>query len=158
MWSRLNKVFKNVLACLWRILTAIALVLFIGVGCFLYIAYRYGSALPDYHHLSHYKPPLVTRLYANDGRPFAEYALEKRIYVPLRSIPKQVINAFLSAEDKNFYHHAGIDIPSILFAFVTNIGRLAESKRPVGASTITQQVAKNFLLADIARAVSYERK
>ncbi len=89
---------------------------------------------------------------------FGEYAWEKRIYVPFAAIPKRVIHAFLSAEDKNFYHHSGIDIPSIIGAALTNVSRVASSKRPIGASTITQQVAKNFLLSEIAHSVSYERK
>jgi penicillin-binding protein 1A len=128
---------------------------FLGV---LALFYHYGAGLPDYQHLAHYKPPIITRFYANDGRVFAEFAWEKRIYVPIKAIPKRVIQSFLAAEDKNFYQHSGIDIPSIISAAFTNIGRLADSKRPIGASTITQQVAKNFLLADIAHAVSYERK
>jgi len=140
------------------ILAIIVMTLLIALGGMLALFYHYGSGLPDYQHLADYKPPVVTRLYANDGHMFAEYAWEKRIYVPVQSIPKRVIQAFLAAEDKNFYQHSGIDIPSIISAALTNIGRVAESKRPVGASTITQQVAKNFLLADIAHAVSYERK
>lgn len=120
--------------------------------------YYYGAGLPDYKTLAVYEPPVVTRLYSNDGRVFAEYAYEKRIYVPNEAIPLHVKNAFLAAEDKNFYHHFGLDIPSILSAILTNLTRLGSSKRPVGASTITQQVAKNFLLADISHMVSLERK
>jgi penicillin-binding protein 1A len=130
---------------------------FIGGGA-ITIFYYFGIGLPNYQHLTHYKPDVVTRLYAQDGRMFAEYAYEKRLFVPLEAIPKLVIKAFLSAEDKNFYHHSGIDIPSILSAAVHNITHAAFSKRPYGASTITQQVAKNFLLTEIANQVSYERK
>lgn len=129
----------------------------IGGGA-LAIFYYFGTGLPNYQHLAHYKPDVVTRLYAQDGHMFAEYAYEKRIFVPLEAIPRPIIKAFLSAEDKNFYHHCGIDIPSILSATVHNITHAAFSKRPYGASTITQQVAKNFLLIDIANQVSYERK
>ena len=140
-------------------LLLIFILAFLSAGAgLLYVFYRYGADLPNYQHLAHYKPPVVTRLYANDGRMFAEYAWEKRIYVPIQDIPKKVIQAFLAAEDKNFYEHGGIDVPSIFSAFFANIGRAAASKRPLGASTITQQVAKNFLLTDIAHAVSYERK
>lgn len=122
------------------------------------IFYYFGIGLPNYQHLAHYKPDVVTRLYAQDGRMFAEYAYEKRIFVPFEAIPKLIIKAFLSAEDKNFYHHSGVDIPSILSAAAHNITHAAFSKRPYGASTITQQVAKNFLLTEIANQVSYERK
>lgn len=141
----------------WALLILFLVLLGAAVGV-LSLFYHYGAGLPDYQHLAHYKPPVVSRLYANDGRMFAEYAWEKRIYVPIQQIPKTVIQAFLAAEDKNFYEHSGIDIPSIFSAALTNIGRVSASKRPIGASTITQQVAKNFLLADIAHSVSYERK
>lgn len=127
-------------------------------GGALAVFYYFGIGLPNYQQLAHYKPDVVTRLYAQDGRMFAEYAYEKRIFVPLEATPKLIIKAFLSAEDKNFYHHSGIDIPSIFSAIAHNITHVAFSKRPYGASTITQQVAKNFLLADIANQVSYERK
>ncbi len=122
------------------------------------IFYYYGAGLPDYKTLESYEPPIVSRLYSSDGKVFAEYAHEKRIYVPLDVVPQHVRNAFLSAEDKNFYYHFGIDIPSIFAAALTNVKRLGSSKRPVGASTITQQVAKNFLLTDISHMVSLERK
>jgi len=130
----------------------------IGATIGITIFYYYGVGLPDYKQLSDYQPPVVTRMYAGDGRLFGEYAWEKRIYVPLESIPKHVRDAFLSAEDKNFYDHMGIDIPSIIGAVVTNLANVGGSKRPIGASTITQQVAKNFLLAEISHLVSLERK
>jgi len=122
------------------------------------IFYYYGAGLPDYKTLASYEPPVVSRLYSSDGKVFAEYAHEKRIYVPLDVVPSHVRNAFLSAEDKNFYYHFGIDIPSIIAAAVTNVKRIGTSRRPVGASTITQQVAKNFLLTKISHMVSLERK
>ncbi len=140
------------------------LVSYFFVSIFLLIAgiigtfYYFGQGLPNYSHLAHYEPDVVTRLYSQDGHMFAEYAYEKRIFVPIKAIPKTIIKAFLSAEDKNFYHHSGIDIPSILAAALHNITHAAFSKRPYGASTITQQVAKNFLLTEIANKVSYERK
>lgn len=136
------------------ILTTLIVGLFIGVGIF----YYFGSGLPDYKTLADYEPPVVSRLYANDGQLFAEYAHEKRIYIPYQAIPSKLKEAFLSAEDKNFYTHFGIDIPSILSAVIVNIQRLGSSRRPHGASTITQQVAKNFLLSDVSAKVSYERK
>ncbi|MGI4850750.1 MAG: penicillin-binding protein 1A [Janthinobacterium lividum] len=147
---------------MFRYLSSLAIVLFITLGlglaslCFVF--YYFGAGLPDYQQLSNYKPPVVTRLYAGDGHMFGEYAWERRVYVPIQAIPKKVIQAFLAAEDKNFYEHSGVDIPSIISAVISNVGRVADSKRPVGASTITQQVAKNFLLADIAQNVSYVRK
>jgi penicillin-binding protein 1A len=122
------------------------------------IFYYYGAGLPDFKQLASYEPPVVTRLYSNDGKLFAEYAYEKRIYVPISEIPDHVKQAFLSAEDKNFYYHFGIDIPSIVNAAMKNLSQLGSAKRPIGASTITQQVAKNFLLSDISHAVSIERK
>ena len=117
--------------------------------------YHYGRDLPDYKQLANYDPPTVTRVHAGDGRLLVEYATEKRVYVPVRAIPRRVVNAFLAAEDKNFYHHWGIDPMSVLRAVVTNLANLGTSRRPVGASTITQQVAKNFLLSN---ELSIERK
>ena len=130
----------------------LALVVIVG------IFFHYGKGLPNYQQLANYQPSVLTRFYANDGRVFGEYAREKRLYVPLNAIPDQVKDAFLSAEDKSFYEHMGIDIQSIIGAAFANISRMQASKRPVGASTITQQVAKNFLLADISSLVSLERK
>ena len=122
------------------------------------VFYYFGKGLPNYQQLANYEPPVLTRFYANDGRLFGEYAWEKRLYVPISEIPLRVRQAFLSAEDKNFYSHMGIDIPSVIGAAVKNISRLRDSKRPIGASTITQQVAKNFLLSEISNLVSLERK
>jgi penicillin-binding protein 1A len=97
----------------------------------------------------------VTRVHAGDGRLLAEYATQKRVFVPIQAIPKRVVNAFLAAEDKNFYSHPGVDFMAVLRAVVTNVIHKAQGRRPVGASTITQQVAKNFLLTN---ELSYERK
>ncbi|RMD62202.1 MAG: penicillin-binding protein, partial [Alphaproteobacteria bacterium] len=126
-----------------------------AAGGVLYLFYHYGRDLPDYRQLADYDPPTVTRVHAGDGRLLAEYATEKRVYVPIRAIPRRVVNAFLAAEDKNFYDHPGIDFMSVLRAAVTNLINLGSNRRPVGASTITQQVAKNFLLTN---EVSIERK
>ncbi|HEX6440670.1 MAG TPA: penicillin-binding protein 1A [Stellaceae bacterium] len=106
----------------------------------------FGRDLPNFQQLEHYEPPITTRLQAGDGRLLAEYASERRVFVPIASIPKRVINAFLSAEDKNFYSHHGVDPISMLRAALTDVGRWHSKRRPVGASTITQQVAKNMLL------------
>src|SRR5208282_151869 len=120
-------------------------------GVFIFLASAAGAAyflwqvsrdLPDYEKLSNYKPPVVTRVHAGDGRLIAEFSKERRIYVPVQVMPKLVINAFLAAEDQNFYEHNGIDLQGIARAVFNNVTR----NRREGASTITQQVAKNFLL------------
>jgi penicillin-binding protein 1A len=118
-----------------------------GAGV-LFVFYHYGRDLPDYRQLADYEPPTVTRLHAGDGRLLVEYATEKRVYVPIQAIPRRVVNAFLSAEDQNFYIHPGVDFISVARAIVTNMANIARDRRPVGASTITQQVAKNFLLTN----------
>jgi len=120
-----------------------------------YVFYHFSRDLPAYDHLKTYEPAITTRVYASDGRLMAEYAIEKRIYLPIGAIPKRVSNAFLSAEDKSFYSHPGIDVQGLLRALLTNVRNMSSGRRPVGASTITQQVAKNFLLTN---EVSIERK
>ncbi len=127
----------------------------LGAGGMVYVFYHYGSGLPDYHQLADYEPPVMTRVHAGDGRLLAEYAVEKRVFVPIEAIPKRVVSAFLAAEDKNFYSHPGIDFLGVVRAAVTNIRNIGTNRRPVGASTITQQVAKNFLLTN---ELSWERK
>ena len=123
---------------------------------FVFSAFWYFSAgLPDYKKLSNYQPPVSSRVYADNGKLIAEYALEKRLFIPYESIPKKVINSFLSAEDKNFFSHPGIDAKGILRAILNNFKNLTNNKRLEGASTITQQVAKNFLLTN---EVSLKRK
>ncbi len=117
--------------------------------------WEYASQLPDYHQLAKYEPAVTTRLYAGDGRLLMEYANEKRLFVPVDKIPDKVKQAFISAEDKNFYHHAGIDYFGIARALVGNLKNIGTGRRPAGASTITQQVAKNFLLSS---ELSYTRK
>src|SRR5580700_10167438 len=106
----------------------------------------FGRDLPDYQQLAHYEPPITTRVQAGDGRLLAEYATEHRVFVPFSALPKRVVSAFVAAEDKNFYSHHGVDPISILRAALTDIGRWHSHRRPIGASTITQQVAKNMLL------------
>ncbi len=115
----------------------------------------YGRNLPDYRQLAHYEPPVASRLYAADGSLLREYAREKRLFVPIGAIPRPLIAAFLSAEDKNFYEHGGLDWQGILRAAVLNVRNLLTGRRPMGGSTITQQVAKNFLLSN---EVSLTRK
>ena len=116
---------------------------------------KYTKNLPDYRQLRDYTPSVISRLYTGNGSLLAEFSLQKRIFVPVENIPKKVKEAFVSAEDKNFYKHKGVDFTSILKASVINIKNVYQGKRLVGASTITQQVAKNFLLTS---EVSINRK
>ena len=131
------------------------LVSFVGAGGVLFVFYKYGQGLPDYRQLADYEPPVMTRVHAGDGRLLAEFAMEKRVFIPIKAMPKQLINAFLAAEDKNFYTHPGVDFMGIGRAVLTNLKNIGSSRRLVGASTITQQVAKNFLLTN---EVSWTRK
>lgn len=145
---------SNFLSRLMMALFSLLVVGLIGViGAVAAALYYFGHDLPDYHTLATYEPPIVTRAYASDGRLLAEFATEKRVYVPIATVPKTVVNAFLSAEDKNFYSHAGVDPMGIFRAAANNI--IHPGHRKKGASTITQQVAKNFFLNN---EVSYTRK
>ena len=132
-----------------RILFVCMVALAIVGGIFIGLTIWYfGRDLPDYQQLASYEPPIMTRVHAGDGRLLAEHATERRVFVPIAAIPKRVINAFLSAEDKNFYSHHGFDPVSIVRAALTDLARLGSNRRPVGASTITMQVAKNMLLSN----------
>ncbi|MQW88284.1 penicillin-binding protein 1A [Sinorhizobium saheli] len=128
---------------------------FFGVGAFLLlgaaaaVAIYLGAVtkdLPDYEVLANYAPPVTTRFHAGNGALMAEYARERRLYLPIQAIPDRVKAAFISAEDKNFYQHPGIDPSGLVRAIAVNLQNFGSGRRPVGASTITQQVAKNFLL------------
>ncbi len=132
-----------------------ALALVAGLAGVAWLFWSYGRDLPDYRVLARYEPPTVTRIYAGDGSLLAEYAREKRIFVPIDAIPERVKQAFVAAEDRNFYRHFGLDPVGILRALWQNLDRVRRGLRPVGGSTITQQVAKNFLLSN---EVSLERK
>ncbi|KOF22278.1 penicillin-binding protein [Ensifer adhaerens] len=129
---------------------------FFGIGAFLLlgvaaaVAIYLGSVtkdLPDYEVLAKYSPPVTTRFHAGNGALMAEYARERRLYLPIQAIPDRVKAAFISAEDKNFYQHPGVDITGLARAIAVNLQNFGSGRRPVGASTITQQVAKNFLLS-----------
>ena len=140
------------------LLTTLGLVLILGVmgaGGAIYVFQKFGQDLPEHRQLASYEPPVMTRVHAGDGRLLAEYAIQKRVFVPLTAMPKRVLNAFLAAEDKNFYEHIGIDPLGVLRAIIINIKNIGNQRRMVGASTITQQVAKNFLLTN---EVSWRRK
>ena len=130
---------------------------FFIVGVFLvFSAFWYFSHdLPDFKKLSSYEPSVLSRVYDDNGQLIAEYSVEKRLFIPYDSIPEKVINSFLSAEDKNFFKHPGIDARGVTRAFIRNISNIFQNKRLEGASTITQQVAKNFLLSN---EVSLKRK
>ncbi len=143
------------LRALLTFLGLLIILAFVGVGGMIYVFNKFGQDLPDYRQLMDYEPPVMTRVHAGDGRLLAEYAIEKRVFVPIEAMPKRVVNAFLSAEDHNFYSHPGIDFVGVARAIIVNLKNLDKQRRMVGASTITQQVAKNFLLTN---EVSWDRK
>src|ERR1700756_5640115 len=130
-------------------------VFLVGVAGVAGLIWHYSQDLPDYSQLKDYEPPVMTRVHAADGSLLAEYAKERRLYLPIQAVPKLVINAFLAAEDKNFYEHGGIDYTGMARAAILYAQNYGSNKRPQGASTITQQVAKNFLLNN---EVSFARK
>ena len=140
------------LLTIFNVAVVASLLLIFGLAV---LFYRYGQDLPDYKQLVDYEHPVATRVHAANGQLLAEYAKERRAFVPVDAMPNRVVNAFLSAEDKNFFNHPGLDFLGIVRACIANIGHLARNDRLEGASTITQQVAKNFLLTN---EVSVERK
>ena len=144
----MNKFFKNILILItsFILLSAISIIS---------VLWTYSNDLPDYKFLKSYKPPVSSKVYSGNGDLVADFSQEKRVFVPFNSIPKNVINAFLSAEDKNFFKHPGVDAKGVIRAVINNISNILSSKRLEGASTITQQVAKNFLLTN---EVSLNRK
>ena len=127
----------------------------VGVAGVAGLLWHFSKDLPDYSQLQDYEPPVMTRVHAADGSLVAEYARERRLYIPIQAVPKLVINAFLAAEDKNFYEHGGLDFTGIARAALYYLQNYGSNRRPQGASTITQQVAKNFLLTN---EVSITRK
>ena len=144
----MNKYLKNIL------LITLSFVLLLGILIFS-VLWTYSNNIPDYKFLKNYKPPVSSKVYSGNGDLVADFSKEKRIFIPFNSIPKNVINSFLSAEDKNFFSHPGVDAKGVLRATINNISNIISSKRLEGASTITQQVAKNFLLTN---EVSLNRK
>ena len=140
---------------LLRGLVAYLVLAAIGLGVGIGAIYHYAEDLPDNRALEAYVPPITTRLHAANGGLMAEYAVENRVFVPIEEVPPMVKNAFLAAEDNNFYQHRGLDFRGILRAAVTNVRNIGSGRRLVGGSTITQQVAKNFSLSG---EVSWERK
>jgi len=144
----MNKFFRNI----FILITSFILLSGISI---ISVLWTYSNDLPDYKFLKSYKPPVSSKVYSGNGDLVADFSQEKRVFVPFNSIPKNVINAFLSAEDKNFFKHPGVDAKGVIRAVINNISNILSSKRLEGASTITQQVAKNFLLTN---EVSLNRK
>ncbi len=144
----MSKLFKNILLFSSTILILLGILIFS-------ILWKYSNDIPDYKFLKSYKPPVSSKVYSRNGELVADFSKEKRVFVPYNAIPKNVINSFLSAEDKNFFSHPGVDAKGVLRAIINNISNIITSKRLEGASTITQQVAKNFLLTN---EVSLNRK
>lgn len=145
--NRRNIAFKflgwlGVLATVFVILSGLAV---------LGIVWRMNTDLPSYKHLANYEPSVMTRMYASDGTLLGEYSKENRLFVPYQEVPPQLINALVSAEDKSYWSHPGIDVRGIMRAAIMNVSRIFEGKRLVGGSTITQQVARNFLLTQNVR-------
>jgi len=144
----MTKLFKK----LFTVLASILLLISITI---LGVLWTFSNKIPDYKFLKSYKPPVSSKMYSGNGEVVADFSKEKRIFVPYSAIPKNVINSFLAAEDKNFFSHPGIDAKGVVRAIIRNIQNIMSSKRLEGASTITQQVAKNFLLTN---EVSLNRK
>ncbi len=144
----MSKYFKKTLTIF---LSSILLLLIVTVS----ILWGFSNDLPDYKFLKNYKAPVSSKVYSGDGDLIQDFSSEKRIFIPYNSIPPKVINAFLSAEDKNFFDHPGVDAKGVLRAVIKNFSNIVNSRRLEGASTITQQVAKNFLLSN---EVSLNRK
>ncbi len=144
----MNVLLKKILV----LLSSAVLLVFLMVVSLLW---AFSNNLPDYKYLKNYKAPVSSKIYSGSGELIQEFSSEKRIFIPYNSIPEIVINSFLSAEDKNFFDHPGIDAKGVLRAVVKNISNILNSKRLEGASTITQQVAKNFLLTN---EISLQRK
>ncbi len=144
----MTNLFKNIF------ISVLSLLLLIPVMV-LVVLWTFSNNIPDYKFLKNYKPPVSSKMYSGNGELVADFSKEKRVFVPYTAIPKNVINSFLSAEDKNFFSHPGVDAKGVMRAIVNNIQNVMTSKRLEGASTITQQVAKNFLLTN---EVSFNRK
>ena len=121
----------------------------------LYILWKFSPEMPSYSELKNYNPSLTTRVFTSDGLLLDKYFIEERLFVPIDRIPNTLIEAFISAEDKKFYDHFGIDPIAIFRASITNLFNFFTERKIIGASTITQQVVKNLLLTN---EVSFERK
>src|SRR5260221_7325783 len=139
---------KFILRFLGFLCAAGTILFVVGVAAAAGMLWHFSKDLPDYSQLQDYEPPVMTRVHAADGSLVAEYARERRLYIPIQAVPKLIINAFLAAEDKNFYEHGGLDFGGIAPPGVIYLPNYGASRRPQSPSTITQQVAKNFLLTN----------
>jgi len=128
--------------------------IFVGGAVALAIAH-FSHDLPDQQQLLSYQPATGTKVYAGDGSLIAEFATEHRIITPFKDIPPLVVHAFLAAEDRDFYNHNGVNPMSIMRAAIVDVARYGRGQRPLGASTITQQLVRHFLLTN---EVSISRK
>jgi len=146
---------KLLLRFLGFLFAAGTILFIVGIAGTASLLWHFSKDLPDYSQLQDYEPPVMTRVHAADGSLLAEYAKERRLYLPIQAVPRLVTNAFVAAEDKNFYQHPGVDIYGIMRAGLLYVENYHRGGHPQGASTITQQVAKNFLLSN---EVSFERK
>ena len=158
--TRAKRKRSRFLAAVRGTFAVITIIGFVGAGAAAVVGYtvyqEYSADLPSLEGLRTYQPPVVSRIYAGDGHLIAELAQERRIFVPFSAIPDMVRKAFIAAEDKSFYQHRGVDPLAIARAAVTDLQRLGASRRPIGASTITQQVARNMLLT--SNDLSFKRK
>lgn len=146
------------LRLLATLFTLLCVVVIVGAGATLWVFYHYGRDLPSYAHLVAWEPMTTTRVYAGDGRLLKEYAREPRVFVPYAAIPRRLINAFVAVEDQNFFKHPGVDLVAIMRAEVTNLKNAGADRRPIGASTITQQVARMPGLSLLTAEGTLERK
>ena len=144
----MHKILKNIFMVILSICLLTGIII-------LSVLWAFSNNLPDYKFLKSYKPAVSSKVYSGEGELVNDFSTEKRIFIPYKAIPKKVINAFLSAEDKNFFSHPGVDAKGVLRAIINNISNIIASRRLEGASTITQQVAKNFLLTN---EISLNRK
>ena len=145
----------NIFKIIKKFLLLVALLSFLLFSVFIFFLWKLSPDLPSYSELKNYNPSLASRVFTSDGLLLDKYFTQERIFVPINRIPKNLINAFISAEDKKFYKHMGVDFIAIIRAALTNINNKFTNKRMIGASTITQQVVKNLLLSN---EMSFERK
>ncbi len=138
-----------------KLILTFTIISFVGFIAIFSVLWNYSNKLPDYKFLKNYKPPVSSKVYSGNGVLISDFSTEKRIFIPFNAIPKKIIYSFLSSEDKNFFKHPGVDAKGVIRAFKNNIFNIINSNRLEGASTITQQVAKNFLLSN---EVSLDRK
>ena len=146
---------RFIVRCIEYLICAVLAIAGLGsIGIFV-VLYFLDSDLPDHNSLKRYHPDVASRVFLQDGSKLCEYASEKRYFVPINRVPMRLINAFVSVEDKHFFEHKGVDFYGIARSLVHNIENLGKGRRPQGASTITQQVARIFLIKD--NQVSYVR-